>query len=98
MSLRLTKEVCHNLQQFKQIYRANNDYQHKINNAHERLITASHRLNSSSSNIAPNIKNNDSIPIEQQYDQLKQMYKEALTNTEKEQKYVVFFSRAFFFM
>jgi hypothetical protein len=75
MSLRLTKEVARNLQQFKQMYMLNNEYQRKINCAHEKLIS-----NHNNGNYI------DETEDAAQYEELKKMYEEALSNSEKEQK------------
>ena len=83
------------MQLFKQMYRSNNEYQQNINKAHEKLISTSHRLNrinhhhhhhQDEDDENDNDDTSSVEPLEQQYNQLRQMYKEALVNTEKEQE------------
>jgi hypothetical protein len=76
--IKLTKELCTELQQFRQLRKSNNEIQRKINNAQEKL----------SSGGFQDVYSTDENNIETEYNSLREMYQTALKQSEKEQEYV----------
>lgn len=81
--IKLTKELCTGLQQFRQLRKSNNEIQRKINTTQEKLSSGGFQ------DLVSNAENDNNIDNE--YNSLREMYQNALKQSEKEQEYVIHF-------
>lgn len=75
--IKLTKEICTELLQFKQLRKSNNELQRKINLNQEKLSNGSYQ------DIA---NSQEDGTIDSEYSALREMYLNALKQSEKEQE------------
>jgi predicted patatin/cPLA2 family phospholipase len=79
--IKLSKDICTELQNFRQHRKSSNELQRKINIAQEKL----------SSGGFQDVYSTDESNIETEYNTLKDMYQTALSTSQKEQEYVKVF-------